>query len=785
MLKLVNVALVAFCMVWGYDMRGSSGSKQIVCDGVTNYVIVTGNNQTDAEKYAAEELMTYLGKITGAKFKTVSEKGAVGGDKAIYLGWTDYGKSKGIDYQSLGQEEWVIRTIGDSLIICGGRPRGTLYGVYEFLEKHCGCAWLDNKTEAIPQHKTLSISEINEKAKPAFWGREIYTGYKTDGNGFLVKNKTNATSWGEQKYGGASPYFGSPRTCHTMYQYAKDWPKEHPDHPEYFALNEKGERIKPVNGGVGGMLICLTNPEVRKLVLQKLRAYIAEDRATAKAKGYPHPTIYSISQNDSDGYCVCPDCKAIIDREGAVSGVNLDFINEIAKEIKNEYPDIYIHTFAYTFSLPPPKHIKAEDNVIVQIINHGSEWYPHSCAEHLRPVLHEDNKPFQEVLKRWSEVAQHLSIWDYWSMYKEVQAPYTNVSFVQQDLKFYRDNKVEMFFVQDADDISRVSFQALREWFGYKMMQNPDRTASGLIKKFMDGYYGAASGSMTEYLDYLEMRIAQTPGLYGRLKVRDWQYLDMPFFMKANTLLDQAEALSASNPLYSLNVRRERIPVDCALLNFGDQLESKLVKNEKMPFDRKAVIDRYEKNRTDIIKRCYGGKFQELELEKASCEIKLLRTPPTLPEQFKGREIVDFLWPDFSRRSIDPDAAGGMAIRLGKESPDGPVDHGKPLTIGIYDVTNKIMGPEVTIKKEDIPQDGKYHLYKIGTYPVSERTYVWTGYWLIQIYLNKAFFPPLVRNMEVNVSMKVLGPAYVEGSKDENSISVDRVILVGTDGKGK
>jgi hypothetical protein len=390
------------------------------------------------------------------------------------------------------------------------------------------------------------------------------------------------------------------------------------------------------------------------------------------------------------------------------------------------------------------------------------------------------------VLKRWSEVAQHLSIWDYWSMYTgEKVMPYTNVSFIQQNLKFYRDNKVEMFFTQDADDISRVSFQALREWFGYKMLQNPERPARGLIKKFMDGYYGAASGSMTEYLDYLEMRIAQTPGLYGRLKVRDWQYLDMPFFVKANALLDQAEALSAGNPLYSLNVRRERIPVDCALLYFWDSLESKLAKSEKMPFERKAVIERYEKNRTDIIKRCYGGKFQELELEKASCEIKLLRTPPTLPEQFKGMEIVDFLWPDFSRRSIDPDAAGGMAIRLGKESPDGPADHGKPLTIGIYDVTNKIMGPEVTIKKEDIPQDGKYHWYKVGTYPISERTYVWTGYWLIQIYLNKAFFPPLVRNMEVNVSMKVLGPAYVEGSKDENSISVDRVILVGTDGKGK
>jgi len=74
-----------------------------------------------------------------------------------------------------------------------------------------------------------------------------------------------------------------------------------------------------------------------------------------------------------------------------------------------------------------------------------------------------------------------------------------------------------------------------------------------------------------------------------------------------------------------------------------------------------------------------------------------------------------------------------------------------------------------------------YHMFKIGEYAISERTLVWTGDWLIQIYLNKAYLPPVARRMEIYVSMKVRGPAYIKDSTEENSISVDRIVLVAPD----
>ncbi|MEI7956397.1 MAG: DUF4838 domain-containing protein, partial [Verrucomicrobiota bacterium] len=681
-------------------------------NGISTAVIVLKKDTaTEAETFAAEELKGYLHRITGANFPIVDEKSVGGAEKKIFVGKTAFSQANGVEYAHLNQEEWILKTAGDNLILSGGRPRGTLYAVYEFLEKYGGCSWLDQRTEVVPQHKTFVIPEMNEKSKPAFLGREIYTEYMSDGNGFLVKNKINSQVWENSKYGYQAARYGSPGTSHTMYAYAKDWPRQYPDHPEYFAMTEAGGRLVPITGAVNGMLICTSNPDVRELILQGLIGYIEKDRAAAKSAGCPPPTIYSISQNDDNGYCVCPKCKTMLEREGSFSGVLLDFINEIARKIKIKYPDIYIHTLAYTFTLEPPKLIKAEDNVIVQVCNLGSEWYPLACAEHLRSVLHEDNKHFHDILNRWSKVANHLAIWDYWSIYKSQQVPYCNVSTIQPDLKYYHDKKVELFFTQAGDDLTRMSFTALKEWLGFKMLQNPDRPARGLINLFMRGYYGAAANEMVEYLDYLELRIAQTPGLYGRLKVRDWAYLDLPFFVKTNAILDSAETLVADNPLYSLHVLRERIPVDFALLYLWDKLAGKTPEAAKLPFDREMILNRYEKNRKDVINCIYkGGKKGDLELEKFACEIKLLKNPPLLPEQFKGKEIVDFLWPDFNSRAIDSDAAGGMAFRLGqKGTTDGVPDHNKPLTIGVYDQTNKKSGPQITIQKQNVPQDGMYH----------------------------------------------------------------------------
>ena len=56
-----------------------------------------------------------------------------------------------IDIASLGKEGYVIRTVGNDLLIVGGALRGNLYGVYGLLEDHMGCRWFTPDCSRIPK----------------------------------------------------------------------------------------------------------------------------------------------------------------------------------------------------------------------------------------------------------------------------------------------------------------------------------------------------------------------------------------------------------------------------------------------------------------------------------------------------------------------------------------------------------------------------------------------------------------------------------------------------------
>lgn len=55
------------------------------------------------------------------------------------------------------------------------------------------------------------------------------------------------------------------------------------------------------------------------------------------------------------------------------SGLVIDFVNSIARSVKNEYPDIFITTLAYGPAVNAPKNIRAESNVVVRLALLGNE----------------------------------------------------------------------------------------------------------------------------------------------------------------------------------------------------------------------------------------------------------------------------------------------------------------------------------------------------------------------------------------------------------------------------
>ena len=235
----------------------SGGVASLARDSKAEYVVVSASGATEAETYAARELADYLGKITGATIPVVAENKATIAPHKLFVGWTDFAAQHKVEAAQLGEEEWVIRTVESDLVIVGGRPRGTLYGVYAFLERELGCHWLDHNTEVVPRIPKLRLEKLDRRGKPAFWYRSIYTTFQTDRAlqaALSARNMANSPSPGglTAKHGFAVGY-GSPGSCHTFAAYAQNFPA---DRPEYLSMNKQGKRVGAKDGsGPGG--ICL------------------------------------------------------------------------------------------------------------------------------------------------------------------------------------------------------------------------------------------------------------------------------------------------------------------------------------------------------------------------------------------------------------------------------------------------------------------------------------------------------------------------------------------------
>ncbi len=103
------------------------------------------------------------------------------------------------------------------------------------------------------------------------------------------------------------------------------------------------------------------------------------------------------------------------------------------------------------------------------------------------------------------------------------------------------------------------------------------------------------------------------------------------------------------------------------------------------------------------------------------------------------------------------------------------------LTFGYYvNVVEKFVQQHGPIPIEQIPQDGKYHYYKVGKVTLEKHGFFhahrsWTDQW----FTDHLIVPGGDNDYIAYISLKCTGPAYVKGSQDKTSaIWSDRVLLV-------
>ncbi|HWB53765.1 MAG TPA: DUF4838 domain-containing protein, partial [Tepidisphaeraceae bacterium] len=455
----------------------------IVQDGKSDYSIVCNNAvpDDDANLRGARELQADIAQMTGATLPILSSASPLP-KHAIIVGVNRATQEIGIhfDDKKLGDEGFIMKTLGDHIVLAGPGPRGSMYACFTFLDR-LGVRWFTSKVTYIPDdHGTLTVPDLDETQIPSFEYRESYftEAFEPDWAAHNLLN-SNAAPLNEG-YGGRVKYY--KYFVHTLNELVP--PDLFATHPEYFPLIN-GKRVD------GYVQRCLSNPAVLKMAIAKVEQWIKDD---------PDATMFSVSQNDTGNWCTCPDCEAIQKKYGGVTGEYIWFVNQVANAIAKKHPHVLIDTLAYEFTEAPPTNIKPAPNVRVRLCPIACED-AHPYDQSTYPA----NIALMKRLKGWSAITDNLYIWHYSTDFGNYLMPFPDFDQFPGTLRVYKDNGVKGVFLEgDYAPGGGGSDAELRSYVLARLLWNVNDNARARVVEWMNGVYGPAAKPMLAWHDLIQ-----------------------------------------------------------------------------------------------------------------------------------------------------------------------------------------------------------------------------------------------------------------------------------------
>ncbi|MBL9125999.1 MAG: DUF4838 domain-containing protein [Verrucomicrobiales bacterium] len=511
---------------------GRRVEHELFRDGKTDYAVFVGPAASESEVWAAEELRNALREVSGATPSLVrAEPGPE--TPVISIGWNDRTRRSlepAAQAPKDDDESFVYRNHGRDILIWGGRARGTLYGVMSFLERELGVRYYTPTVTVAPKKSRHAFAGLRHSEKPGIRVRNDFY-FEAFDPIWAARNRINGAMSRREQPGGLECYW----SVHTFYPLMP--PEEFfGPHPEYYSLLS-GKRT------ADHAQLCLTHPDVLRIVTERIRARIREN---------PGYLIYDVSQNDWSNPCECRDCQAIVDREGSQSGPIIHFVNQVADNVRAEFPDKFIGTLAYSYTRKPPKTLRPRDNVVVRFCS------IECCFAHDFSGCPK-NASFVDDMNGWAAISPHIYIWDYVVNFSHYVLPFPNFRVLQSNIRFFRDHRAIGIMEQAAYQSRGGEFAELRAYVLAKLLWNPEADVPAIVDDFMYGYYGRAGQYVRAYFDKLHGRITPDTHVHLGLQPDDALFSD-DFVREAQTLFDRAEAVADTDAIRR-RVELARLPV--------------------------------------------------------------------------------------------------------------------------------------------------------------------------------------------------------------------------------
>jgi len=540
-----------------------------VSAAAADYLILVSPQASEMEKNAAQEMKKYAGKLLGREIPIVNHAGAKG--KYIRIGSTaEAAAVLQVDFAKFGDSELIIKSVDGDLYLAGGKARGSLYAVYEYLERFCNVRFLSPTEEYIPALKELP--EADYRFAPRIKVRQISQRISgEEDQAFAAKRRLNGILNKpvqlSAKWGGQEQILG----CHTFLRFCPPKKEALAANPDFYAMI-KGRRVHD------GQL-CLSNERLRQHTVNYIRKWLKDN---------PTATRVSVSMNDCNRFCECPECRKFLQKHnGITSDILLDFVNDVAGRLESEFPEIEFLTLAYLTARKPPKTIKARKNVGIM--------YCTIEADASKPLDHKVNQVILEDLAKWRETGAKIYLYTYVINDKYFFQCQPNWEAFDRDMRRMYANGAEWYFAEyHTDKPVFGNFYDLRFYVMSRLLWNPDKSLDELIEEFCIPYYGPAAKDVIKAVKILRQAPAENPQVYvcnfASSVIRS---LGKDNFLAARSAMQQARNTAAkAGKEYAFRVEKAAIPFDLTVMHDGFDLLTGERPETLKDFDVDAVLEK-------------------------------------------------------------------------------------------------------------------------------------------------------------------------------------------------
>ena len=519
------------CLALGFA-PAHGADLALVQDGEAKARIVLPRDPAEHEVRAAQELQTYLRKISAAQIPVSEDRESPGAK--VLIGVRDEATRSALGLAALKYDGFVMKRDGDTLVLAGNTPEGTRNAVCAFLEDVCGVRWFmpTELGEHVPKRATIRVRDLDGRFEPVFACRRNHgIDQSIPGEGGLWRYRVRITS--HDLTVPFNRYSHNLSRILPMRKYAAP-------HPEYYPMRA-GRRFTPAKGPARhyAWQPCTINPEVVKVSVSAGRKWFDRN---------PRTNFFSVGMNDTSAFCDCGRCRALdvpgeqFRRRRMVSDRYFTFVKAVADALAKTHPDRYVSCIAYSTVESPPKRVEIPKNVFVVITQDVCQWHDP-----------EYRKVDEEFARAWAAAAGAFGTYEYTALSWNMPRVYPHL--MAEALRFYG----RIGAVAATNEAWPTWWYCAPQlYLRAKLMWNPGLDADAVLDEFYQGFFGPASQPMKRAFEVFE-RCTTKPrkgrwfeGLGSVIdQMKPWEPNDV---REVREQLTRAKALAAGNEPYSQRV---------------------------------------------------------------------------------------------------------------------------------------------------------------------------------------------------------------------------------------